>query len=147
VAGGGLIVAAPLSPRVRHQKKQAFLASFAVMGNISAACREAGIHRDTYRYWMEHDEVFGFYVATANQVATEHLEETAYKRAVEGTRKGVYQGGELVGYHTETSDTLLIFLLKARAPEKYRDRYEPPAGAGADGPLRVVFETVDDRGD
>jgi len=143
----GVTVSGPYPVKIRQQKKQAFLASFAVLGNISAACREAGINRDTYRYWMEHDEVFGFYVAQANQVATEHLEETAYKRAVEGTQKAVYQGGELVGYHTETSDTLLIFLLKARAPEKYRDRYEGAGGAGADGPLRVVFETVDDRGD
>src|SRR4051812_3390061 len=94
---------------------------------------------------MEHDEVFALYVEQASQVATEHLEEEAYKRAVEGTQKAVYQGGELVGYHTETSDTLLIFLLKARAPEKYRDRYEPPAGRGEGGPLRVIFETVDDR--
>lgn len=140
-------MAATLSPRVRHLKKRAFLASFAVLGNISAACREAGIDRDTYRWWMEHDETFGFYVAQANQAATEHLEETAYKRAVEGSQKAVYQGGALVGYHTETSDTLLIFLLKARAPEKYRDRYDPQGGHGDTGPLRVVFETVDDRGD
>jgi len=117
------------------------------MGNISAACREAGIARETYRYWIEHDEAFGLAVGQATQVATEHLEETAYQRAVTGTEKAVYQGGELVGHHTETSDTLLIFLLKARAPEKYRDRYEPPAGAASAGPLRVVFETVDDRGE
>lgn len=137
----------PYPVRIRQQKKQAFLASFTVMGNISAACREAGINRDTYRYWMEHDETFGFYVAQANQAATEHLEETAYRRAVEGSQKAVYQGGELVGHHTETSDTLLIFLLKARAPEKYRDRYDQAAGRGEAGPLRVVFETVDDRAD
>lgn len=138
-------MAGPYPGRIRRLKKQAFLASFEAMGNVSAACRSAGVDRATYYYWLEHDDAFALYVNQASQVATEHLEETAYTRAVLGTEKAVYQGGELVGHHTEVSDTLLIFLLKARAPEKYRDRYEPHAGAGAAGPLRVIFETVDDR--
>ena len=49
------------------------------------------------------------------------LEPEAIRRAVEGVEKPVYQGGELVGYVREYSDTLLIFLLKGGKPHKYRE--------------------------
>jgi len=137
-------VAATLSPRVRHRKKGVFLASFEVLGNISAACRAAEIDRDTYRYWIEHDEQFAFACNVASQVATEHLEEEAYRRAVSGTTSETpiyYQGKELgATVRTEYSDTLLIFLLKARAPHKYRDR----ATGQGDEPDRVkVYGDLD----
>ena len=52
------------------------------------------------------------------------LELEARRRAVEGTERPVfYQGGE-VGYVREYSDTLLIFLLKAHRPNKFRERVE-----------------------
>jgi hypothetical protein len=135
---------ATLSSRVRHLKKRQFLASFEVLGNISAACRTAGIDRETYRYWMEHDEQFSFAVNVASQVATEHLEEEAYRRAVVGvaTETPVYYKGDELGtvVRTEYSDTLLIFLLKARAPHKYRDR----ATGQSDEPDRVkVYADLD----
>jgi hypothetical protein len=40
----------------------------------------------------------------------------AWRRAVKGCRKPVYQGGQLVGYVREFSDLLLIFLIKAARP-------------------------------
>ena len=45
----------------------------------------------------------------------------ARRRAAEGTLKPVYQGGKLVGEIREFSDTLLIFLLKGKRPEVYRE--------------------------
>jgi hypothetical protein len=113
-------MAATLSPRVRHLKKGRFLASFELMGNISAACRSAEISRETYRHWMEHDEQFALAVRAAAEIATEGLEEEAHRRAVASA------GNE------SPSDTLLIFLLKARAPHKYRDRVQVQH-ADADG--------------
>lgn len=115
-------MAAPKSYRVRHLKKRQFLDAFAMMGNISAAARAAGIDRSTYHYWVEHDEQFALSVNIANTEATERLEAEAWERATAGSFKPVYQGGALVGHVMEKSDTLLIFLLKARAPGKYRER-------------------------
>jgi len=40
-------------------------------------------------------------------------------RAVKGTKKPVFRGGEVVGHTTEFSDSMLMQLLKARKPEKY----------------------------
>lgn len=110
--------------RTPHLKK-AFLESFSQHGNISAAARAAGIDRTTVYLWQEKDEEFVQQFRVAEIEATEHLEHAAYDRAVNGVKneKGVYFRDELIATETEIkySDTLLIFLLKARAPDKYRD--------------------------
>ena len=45
------------------------------------------------------------------------------------------QGGRMVGTKLVKSDTMLIFMLKAARPEKYRDRHEL-TGAGG-GPIKT----------
>jgi predicted DNA-binding transcriptional regulator AlpA len=104
-----------------RQLKKAFLADFARTGNVSESCENVGIGRSTVYVWQEHDDEFAAGWREAEIKATEYLETEARRRATEGTKKPVYQGGQLVGFVTEKSDTLLIFLLKARAPEKYRE--------------------------
>jgi len=44
--------------------------------------------------------------------------------AHEGLRKPVWYKGKIVGYETEYSDTLLLAVLKANNPDKFRDRIE-----------------------
>ena len=44
--------------------------------------------------------------------------------AHEGLRKPVWSKGKIVGYETEYSDTLLLAMLKANNPDKFRDRIE-----------------------
>jgi hypothetical protein len=84
--------------------KKAFLEHFRAHGNVSWACRAVGItRRPTVYEWQEHDDEFAAAFREAEIEATETLEQEAYRRAFQG------------------SDTLLIFLLKARAPTKYRD--------------------------
>lgn len=116
--------------------KERFLEHFATMGNITRACTAAGISRRVVYAWQEKDEQFSLAFNEANAIATEHLEAEAWIRATEGTQKPVYQGGQLVGHIPDKSDTLLIFLLKARNPAKYRDRYD--GAADGEQPLKVV---------
>jgi hypothetical protein len=52
------------------------------------------------------------------------LEDEAVRRAHEGLRKPVWYKGKIVGYETEYSDTLLLAVLKANNPDKFRDRIE-----------------------
>ena len=78
--------------------------------------------------------------------ATETMEQEAYRRAVQGTVRPVFHQGAQCGSVQEYSDTLLIFMLKARAPEKYRERVQMQH-ADADGerlPLGAVEEFVRD---
>lgn len=83
------------------------------------ACDAVKIGRSTFNHWMDRDPIFKQNVADAEQRGTEFLEDEARRRAVEGTDKPVYQGGELVGHIREYSDQLLMFTLRGRAPHKY----------------------------
>jgi hypothetical protein len=110
--------------------KKRFLASFATTGNITESCAAVGIKsRSTIYNWQEHDAEFAVEFRQAEIMATEALETEARVRATDGTLRPVYQGGVCVGHVTEKSDTLLIFLLKARNPGKYREKApEAPGG-------------------
>lgn len=61
--------------------------------------------------------------ATSEEDAIELLEGEARRRAYEGTVKPVYYKGEQCGKIREYSDTLMMFILKAKKPE-YRDRLQ-----------------------
>ncbi len=125
--------------------KKRFLEQFARMGNITRACEAIGMRRRRNIYdWQEHDDQFAAAFREAEIEATEALEAEAWRRACEGTEKPVYQGGELVGHITEKSDTLLIFLLKARAPEKYREKFDHRHSGEVRQPIRYIETRVPD---
>jgi hypothetical protein len=73
------------------------------------------------------------------------LEDEALRRAVEGVEEPVYQGGKQVGVIRKYSDALLMFLLKAARPEKYRENYSIRHD-GQSGPIRVQFVNDWNRG-
>ena len=50
------------------------------------------------------------------------LEDECLRRARDGVKVPRFHNGKISGYVRRSSDALLIFLLKARRPEKYRDR-------------------------
>jgi len=106
----------------------AFLADYASWGNITSACKAAGIVRNTFYNWTEHDEAFAAQVKVADAAATERLEREAWRRATEGspyTRTSYYRG-EPVGtdHKIEYSDQLLMLLLRARRPDMYREKVD-----------------------
>lgn len=105
-------------------KKLAFIKAFAKCGIINQACKAAGIHRVTVLRWREEDAPFMVAFNIAKTEAVEMLEAEALRRAVEGVDKPVYQRGECVGVIREYSDALLQTLLRANAPEKYRERMD-----------------------
>lgn len=131
-----------------HQKS-AFLEHFRTHGNISRTCRALKINRSTVYTWQERDDEFAAAFREAEIEATETMEAEAYRRAVDGTMKPVFHQGVQCGTVQEYSDTLLIFMLKARNPEKYREnvnvnhsgRVEHVAMDHARGVLRVAGGT------
>ena len=114
--------------RTKKKKQADFLTHFADVASVSAACRKAKVPRRTIYEWLHvKDDVYAdeeFYneYLKACKVAVAALEDEAIRRAHEGTLKPIYQGGKKVGTVREYSDTLLIFLLKGLAPERYKDR-------------------------
>jgi AcrR family transcriptional regulator len=84
---------------------------------ISLACAAAGISRQTFYRWCAEDEAFRAAVQDANETAIDQLEVEAVKRA------------------KESSDTLLIFLLKSKRRAEYGDRQQ----------ITVMHPAVKDR--
>lgn len=91
---------------VRQAKKGLFLEAFVAQGTIVHAAREVGIHRDTHYQWMKEDAEYVKAFQAAQEDSVQTLEAEARRRAFAG------------------SDTLLIFILKAARPERYRERIE-----------------------
>ena len=57
----------------------------------------------------------------AVEAGTDLLEDAAMRRGLKGVRQPVYHAGKRVGYIVRYSDRLLLALLRARRPRKYRD--------------------------
>ena len=60
----------------------------------------------------------------AKQAYVERLEAESDRRAVEGYDQPVFYKGEQCGTTKKYSDSLLMFRLKAEAPDKYRERVD-----------------------
>jgi hypothetical protein len=103
--------------------KKLFLETFMRTAHVGKACTLIGIIPRNIYNWKQQDPEFEKAYAEAKQVALGLLEDEATRRALHGVEKPVYQGGKLAGFVTEYSDTLMIVLLKANAPEKYRERW------------------------
>lgn len=120
-----------LLQRKKYATMRAFLTAFAETGNIRLSCGAAKITRTTFYRWRDEvgevGDAFRAALAHAEEQAVETLEAEARRRAVHGTRKirkNYDKDGNLRSEYVEIdySDTLLIFLLKGAAPDKYADR-------------------------
>jgi hypothetical protein len=120
-----------IGPDVREQSAQErFLAAFGGSGSVVKAARAAHIPRSKHYGWLDNDPNYRPRWKAAVRAAIRTLEDEAVRRANEGvsrpvTYKGkqVYIGGQPV-YETDYSDQLLMFLLKAYDPERFKDRSE-----------------------
>jgi hypothetical protein len=105
-------------------KKRRFLERYAETGSVSMASQHAGVSRRTHLKWKAKAKSFYAAHEEALSMAIDTMEHEARRRAVEGTLEPVFYSGKAVGAIRRYSDTMLIFLLKAARPEKYRDGYE-----------------------
>jgi hypothetical protein len=118
------------------QQKEAFLDAFRRTGIISRACEQTAVNRANVYRWQEHDPEFLAAFRIAEVESTEMLEAEALSRAVDGVEKVSANGTPYI----DKSDTLLIFLLKARKPHVYRDRVDVAhSGQVAAGPAQVRY--------
>lgn len=123
--------------RTPQEKQLAFLEAFVELVSVTRAAKKARIYRTIVYDWIRDDAEFKKAYERACEIATFKLEDEAIRRAYEGTLRPVFQGGEKVGSIREYSDTLLIVLLKARAPEKYKERTSSELTGKGGGPIEV----------
>lgn len=92
--------------------------------SITAACRAANITRRTYYDWLDEHPEFRKLAEEAIEAGTDGLEDVAADRAM------------------ERSDQLLMFLLKSRRPDLYRERTETRLTGDAEQPLPMKIEVI-----
>lgn len=124
-----------------HPKMQKFLDAFRESGILATAARTAMIGVASARTYAEHHPDFAAAMKEAEEEAADVLEAEAHRRAYEGTERPVFQGGKLVGHVREYSDQLLMFLLRARRPERFRTEGRGIGVKTSDGTQVIVFET------
>jgi hypothetical protein len=129
------------SKKTKKQKQIDFLKELEATGNITISCKKAKLPRRTVYDWLEKDEAFKSLYDKSVIIGIELLEDEAQRRAYHGTVKPVYQGGKLVGKVQEYSDTLLIFLLKGKKPEVYKERLEHSGNIDSSTTLRIGYGT------
>lgn len=143
-------------------KQRAFLAAYSLTGNISEAARAANTARRSHYEWMA-DPAYAELFAEASAEACDALETEARRRATEGVQEPVIYQGQLQYLPALTkkgtirkdrkgrtvwsdkpltvakkSDLLLIFLMKAAMPDKYRENVKVEHS----GELNLIVERL-----
>ena len=130
-----------MTPRKTWQK--GFLATLRETANVRLAAESAGLSRSTAYAHRKGNPTFSDAWNDALEEAVDLLEQEARRRALVGVDEPVFYQGEEVSTVRKYSDVLLIFLLKAHRPRKFRERVE--LSGNADEPLRFVQVTSDGR--
>ena len=135
----------PLYPRgpvvaqdaARREIQAQFCRAYEETGTITHAARAVGLSRQAHYDWIADpdDDEYKRLWAEAQEGFIEWLEREAARRAAEGYEVGQYYQGTKVGVERRYSDYLLMFLLKGRRPEVYKDRQELTGPGG--GPVQV----------
>lgn len=120
------------------EKRDIFLNTLSDTGNVTTAAAKAGIPRRILYFWRDTDAEFTAEWDAAAAIGTKALEDEATRRASAGYVEPVFYKGVQVAEVTKYSDTLLMFMLKARDPAKFRDNYVAPATA--DGENSIVIK-------
>ena len=126
--------------RYTPKKRRDFIAELAKGNTVAHSAEVVAGTRERFYQLKREDDGFAAAWAEAEAAGTEVLEQEAKRRAVEGWEEPVYQGGVLVGFVRKHSDTLLIFLLKGRRPDTYRDNQAITLRWDKDAPMHFLIE-------
>ena len=115
--------------RITRQRRQRFLEALAATGNVTLAARAAAVSRTSIYAHRQADEDFERRWLEAEQIAGDRLEAEAWRRGVDGVSEPVVSAGRLVSdaegnpiFVQRYSDQLLMALLRAHKPEKFREK-------------------------
>ncbi len=108
----------------QQKRKTTMLAAYVKHGTVFHASKAANVPRRTHYDWLKADPVYADAFKDAADAVADRLEKEAMRRASQGWLEPVYHRGQVVGHVRKFSDLLLIFMLKALRPEKYRERFD-----------------------
>jgi hypothetical protein len=112
-----------MSSRVTSGAQKRFLQTFAEVGTIREACRQANVGRRTHYDWME-DPAYRAAFEDAKEDAVDGLVEECRRRARDGVEEPVFYLGQQVGAIRKYSDSMLMFLIRGWRPDTYREQWK-----------------------
>jgi len=119
-----------LFPQIQPAKQRAMLAAIAHCLSVTTACAQVGITRETHYQWVRKFPAYAEARAEAQQRGAVWLDDMAIARATAGEKP---------------SDVLLIFLLKAAKPAKYRETLRRDERSDVSELLKAVLLELADR--
>ncbi len=116
-----------VQPRAGYAQEKAqnprykFLNALMETGSIRQAALVSGKPRQHWVKLRERDARFSAAWDQALESYVEVLEAEADRRALNGEEEAIFYGGKQIGSRCKTSDSLLMFRLKALRPSRYKD--------------------------
>jgi len=110
------------------RQRAAFLAALAEGLSAGGAAKAAGGERRCFLQLRESDAAFAAAWNEAVEAGIDALEDAVLRRARDGFERPVFYQGRQVGVQRCYADSLAVLLLKARRPERYRDRVDLSGG-------------------
>ena len=142
---------------ITPQEWDRFFTKLAERGNVTDACLASGVGRSTvYEHIGQAEKVANptpdavAWLARyreAKEIANDRLESECYRRGHDGWeepvvgRVGKDQDG-IVTTVRRYSDGLLMFLLKAHRPEKFKDRVAQEVSGPGGGPVKTETRVI-----
>lgn len=117
------------SPKEMDERIMSFLDAYRRRGRLNASAREAGVTPATVYRWRKTVEGFEEAFLEAKEDVVEVLEDTAFDLAVDGVlEERMDKDGNVIARKRTYATNVLLRLLEANAPEKYRQRSETQLG-------------------
>jgi hypothetical protein len=130
--------------KLTAKKRKAFIEVLSKGGSVTKGAEAIRVSRQALYLTKSKNKEFSAEWDSAIESGTDLLEDEAIRRGRQGTLKPVYYQGKRCGLVREYSDTLLIFTLKARRPEKFRDSATP--NGGGEGKLDELLAAIEASG-
>lgn len=108
------------------RRRMRFLEVLGDCAIVTRAAEAAGGSRSAFYAWRREDADFARDWDQAVELGIAALEDEALRRVLDGIEEPVFYQGRQVATVRKFSDPLLMFMLRARKPGRYRER---PAGA------------------
>ena len=131
-----------MTERVRSKMKTAVLEAYEEIGRVDFACKRVGLPKTTFYHWLRTDAEFKEAYSNSNEIVVGLMEDEAKRRGIEGVEEPVFYKGVECGTIRRYSDQLLITLLKAHAPEKYRNNIQADITSKGESISKIIIEDV-----